>query len=104
MNLKEYIEANRINKNTFLAIHNKEDRWIIAGLQDDPRLHDYMTLNVIDACHQSDSILVIQTDYERDMQLAYFSARKERAGTAADESDSSDSRPTKKVSGKKKKK
>lgn len=103
MNLKEYIETNKVNKNTFLAIHNKDDRWIIAGLPDDPRLQDYMTLNVIDVRAQSDSILVIQTDYERSMQLAYFSVRKERRA-AADESDSSDSRTTKRVSGKKKKK
>jgi hypothetical protein len=103
VNLKEYIEANKINKNTFLAIHNKDDRWIIAGLSDDPRLQDYMTLNVTDVRAQSDSILVIQTDYEHDMQLAYFSAREERRA-AADESDSFDARPTKKVSGKKKKK
>ena len=103
MNLKEYIETNKINKNTFLAIHNKDDRWIIAGLPDDPRLQDYMTLNVTDVRHQSDSILVIQTDYERAMQLAYFSARKERRA-AADESDSSGASSTKRVSGKKKKK
>ena len=100
MNLKEYIEANKINKNTFLAIHNKDDRWIIAGLPDDPRLQDYMTLNVTDVRAQSDSILVIQTDYERAMQLAYFSARKERRAAA----DESDSRRTKRESGKKKKK
>lgn len=104
MNLKEYIEVNKINKNTFLAIHNKEDKWIIAGLPDDPRLQEYMTLKVIDVRHQSDSILVVQTDYAHDMQLAYYSARKERDVTAADESDSSDSRRTKRVSGKKKKK
>lgn len=104
MSLKEYIEANKINKNTFLAIHNKEDKWIIAGLPDDPRLQGYMTLNVIDVRHQSDSILVVQTDYERDMQLAYYSARKEHRLTAADESDSSDSRHTKRVPDKKKKK
>jgi hypothetical protein len=103
VNLKEYIEANKINKNTFLAIHNKDDRWIIAGLPDDPRLQDYMTLNVTDVRAQSDSILVIQTDYERDMQLAYFSARKERRA-AADESDSSDSKHTKTTSTRKKKK
>lgn len=103
MNLREYIETNKINKNTFLAIHNKDDRWIIAGLPDDPRLQDYMTLNVTDVRAQSDSILVIQTDYERDMQLAYFSARKERRA-AADESDFPDSRHTKRVSSKKKKK
>jgi hypothetical protein len=103
VNLKEYIEANKINKNTFLAIHNKDDRWIIAGLSDDPRLQDYMTLNVTDVRAQSDSILVIQTDYERDMQLAYFSARKERRA-AADESDSSDPKRTKTTSTRKKKK
>ncbi len=103
MNLKEYIEANKINKNTFLAIHNKDDRWIIAGLPDDPRLQDYMTLNVTDVRAQSDSILVIQTDYERAMQLAYFSARKERRA-AADESDSSDPKRTKTTSTRKKKK
>ena len=103
MNLKEYIEANKINKNTFLAIHNKDDRWIIAGLPDDPRLQDYMTLNVTDVRAQSDSILVIQTDYERAMQLAYFSARKERRA-AADESDSSDPKRTKITSTRKKKK
>ena len=103
MNLKEYIEANKINKNTFLVIHNKDDKWIIAGLSDDPRLCDYMALNVIDVRHQSDSILVIQTDYEHDMQLAYFSARKERRA-AADESDSSDSKRTKTTSARKKKK
>lgn len=100
MNLKEYIETNKINKNTFLAIHNKEDRWIIAGLPDDPRLQDYMTLNVTDVRAQSDSILVIQTDYERDMQLAYFSAQKERKAAA----DESDSRCTKTASTRKKKK
>ena len=104
MNLKEYIEANKINKNTFLAIHNKDDRWIIAGLPDDPRLQDYMTLNVTDVRAQSDSILVIQTDYERAMQLAYFSARKERRAAADESADESDSRRTKRVSGKKKKK
>jgi len=103
VNLKEYIEANKINKNTFLAIHNKDDRWIIAGLPDDPRLQDYMTLNVTDVRAQSDSILVIQTDYERAMQLAYFSARKERRA-AADESDSSDPKRTKTTSTRKKKK
>ncbi len=103
MNLKEYIEANKINKNTFLAIHNKDDRWIIAGLPDDPRLQDYMALNVTDVRAQSDSILVIQTDYERAMQLAYFSARKERRA-AADESDSSDPKRTKTTSTRKKKK
>ena len=100
MNLKEYIEANKINKNTFLVIHNKDDKWIIAGLSDDPRLCDYMALNVIDVRHQSDSILVIQTDYEHDMQLAYFSARKEHRAAA----DESDSRRTKTTSTRKKKK
>lgn len=100
MNLKEYIEANKINKNTFLAIHNKDDKWIIAGLPDDPRLQDYMTLNVTDVRAQSDSILVIQTDYERDLQLAYFSARKERRATA----DEPDSKRTKTTSTRKKKK
>lgn len=103
MNLKDYIGTNKINKNTFLVIHNKDDKWIIAGLSDDPRLQDYMTLNVIDVRAQSDSILVIQTDYGCDMQLAYFSAREERRA-AADESDSSDSKRTKRVSSKKKKK
>ena len=62
-----------------------------------------MTLNVTDVRAQSDSILVIQTDYERAMQLAYFSARKERRA-AADESDSSDPKRTKTTSTRKKKK
>ena len=100
MNLKEYIETNKINKNTFLAIHNKDDRWIIAGLSDDPRLRDYMALNVINAELRSDSILVVQTDYEQDMQMGYYSERAKRIRIA----DESDSRRTKTASVKKKKK
>lgn len=100
MNLKEYIETNKINKNTFLAIHNKEDKWIIAGLSDDPRLKDYMTLSVINAAFRSNSILVIQTDYEQDMQIGYYSERAKRSRVI----DESDSRRTKTVSIKKKKK
>ena len=101
MNLKEYIETNRINKNTFLVIHNKEDKWIIAGLSDDPRLRDYMTLNVINTERRSDLILVVQTDYEQDMQIAYYQMKAELAERVK---ANPDSRHTKIASIKKKKK
>ena len=49
MTLRDYIETNKVSKNTFIAIHNKDDKWIIAGQPDDVRLQDYMALNVISA-------------------------------------------------------
>lgn len=101
MNLKEYIDINKINRNTFLAIHNKEDKWIIAGLSDDPRLRDYMALNVINTERRSDSILVVQTDYEQDMQIAYYQMKAELAERVK---TNPDSRHTKTASAKKKKK
>lgn len=101
MNLKEYIETNKINKNTFLVVHNKEDKWIIAGLSDDPRLRDYMALNIINTERRSDLILVAQTDYEQDMQIAYYQMKAELAERVK---ANPDSRHTKTTSIKKKKK
>jgi len=79
MTLKDYIETNKVNKNTFIAIHNKDDKWIIAGQPDDVRLQDYMALNVISANPVSRSVLVVKTDYDRDMQLAYYQMKAEQA-------------------------
>jgi len=88
MNLKDYIKTNKINKDTFIAIHNKDNKWIIAGQPDDMRLQDYMALNVISAESMSRSVLVVQTDYDRDMQLAYYQMKAEQAEAAAARPDS----------------
>lgn len=101
MNLKAYIESNKINKNTFIAVHNKDNKWIIAGQPDDSRLIEYMSLEVITATQLSKSVLVVQTNYEQDMQLAYYRMKAEQAEAAAAKPDS---RRTKTTAAKKKKK
>jgi hypothetical protein len=100
MTLRDYIETNKVNKNTFIAIHNKDDKWIIAGQPDDMRLQDYMTLNVISANPISRVVLVVQTDYDRDMQIAYYQMKAEQAEAAAIRPES---RRTKSTSRRKKK-
>lgn len=101
MTLKDYIKTNKVSKDTFIAIHNKDNKWIIAGQPDDMRLQDYMALNVISANPISDSVLVVQTDYDQDMQLAYYKMKAEQAEAAAAKPDS---RHTKTTSTKRKKK
>lgn len=101
MTLRDYIETNKIHKDKFIALHNKNNKWIIAGQQDDPRLQDYMTLNVLSVDSDSCAVLVIQTDYEQDMQIAYYQMKAEQAEQAA---VNPDSRHTKTTSTKKKKK
>lgn len=101
MNLKAYIESNKINKNTFIAVHNKDNKWIIAGQSDDSRLIEYMSLEVITATQLSKSVLVVQTNYEQDMQLAYYRMKAEQAEAVAVKPDS---RFTKTTAVKKKKK
>lgn len=101
MNLKDYIKTNKVNKDTFIAIHNKDNKWIIAGQPDDTRLQDYMVLNVISAESMSRSVLVVQTYYDRDMQLAYYQMKAEQAEAAASKPDS---RHTKTESRRKRKK
>ena len=101
MTLKDYIETNKIHKDKFIALHNKNNKWIIAGQQDDPRLQDYMTLNVLSVDSDSCAVLVIQTDYEQDMQIAYYQMKAEQAERAK---ANPDSRYTKTTPTKKKKK
>lgn len=101
MTLKDYIKANKIHKDKFIALHNKNNKWIIAGQQDDPRLQDYMTLNVLSVDSDSCAVLVIQTDYEQDMQIAYYQMKAEQAERTK---ANPDSRHTKTTSTKKKKK
>ena len=101
MTLKDYIKTNKVSKDTFIAIHNKDNKWIIAGQPDDTRLQDYMALNVMSAESISRSILVVQTDYDRDMQLAYYKMKAEQAEAAAARPDS---RHTKTESKRKRKK
>jgi len=100
MTLKDYIESNKVNKNTFIAIYNKDNVWIIAGQPDDPRLQDYLALNVISADSVSSSVLVIKTDYDRNMQVAYYRMKAEQAEANAAWSES---RRTKTTAKKKKK-
>lgn len=88
MTLKDYIETNKIHKDKFIALHNKNNKWIIAGQPDDPRLQDYMSLNVISVDSESCAVLVIQTDYEQDMQIAYYQMKAEQAEQAAVNPDS----------------
>ena len=104
MSLKDYLEANKNKSKLFVALYNKEDKWIIAGLVDDSRLVDYYSYNILSESKVSANIVKLQTDYPDSMQVGYYSARRERARTAADESDSSDSKGTKRVFSKKKKK
>ena len=101
MTLKDYIETNKIHKDKFIALHNKNNKWIIAGQRDDPRLQDYMSLNVISVDSESCAVLVIQTDYEQDMQIAYYQMKTEQAELAK---ANPDSRHTKNTSKKKIKK
>ena len=101
MTLRDYIETNKIHKDKFIALHNKNNKWIIAGQQDDPRLQDYMTLNVLSVDSDSCAVLVIQTDYEQDMQIAYYQMKAEQAEQAK---ANPDSRHTKTASTKKKNK
>ena len=60
-----------------------------------------MSLEVITATKLSKSVLVVQTNYEQDMQLAYYRMKAEQAEAAAAKPDS---RRTKTTAAKKKKK
>lgn len=87
MTLKDYLDANKKNSNLFVAIYNKNDKWIICGLVDDSRLVDYYDVTVISESAVSSSIVKLVTDYDKDMQVGYYRMKAEQAESAVRFSD-----------------
>lgn len=83
MTLQEFIKTNKIHKDKFIAIYNKDKVWIICGQQDDVRLVDYMNLTVTESADVSAQIVRVYTNYEQNMQIAYYKMKAEQAESAA---------------------
>lgn len=78
MKLNEFIKTNKISKDTFIAVYNKNKTWIICGLTDDIRLVDYMDYTVLDSADVSSSIVRVTLDYDLNMQLGYYKMKAEQ--------------------------
>ena len=91
MSLKDYLEANKNKSKLFVAIYNKDDRWIIAGPVDDLRLVDYYSCNILSESKVSANIVKLQTDYPDTMQVGYYKMKAEAAATVTVKSTKTES-------------
>jgi len=71
MSLKEFISKKRINRETFIALHNKDNKWIICNTLESNRLNDYLNYNVIEDTDikLKGQIKIIKIDYAEPMSL-----------------------------------
>ncbi len=71
MSLKEFITRKRINRETFIALHNKDNKWIICNTLESNRLNDYLNCNVIEDIDikLKGQIKIIKIDYAESMSL-----------------------------------
>lgn len=81
MSLKDYLEANKNKSKLFVAIYNKDDKWIIAGPVDDSRLVDYYSYSILSESRVSTNIVKLQTNYPDSMQIGYYKMKAEAAAT-----------------------
>lgn len=77
MTLKETIKKYKLSADDFVIVHNKDSKWIIAGLRDDVRLVDYLDYNVLTEELQKNHWLLVQIDYDKNMQIAYYRMKEE---------------------------
>ena len=82
MTLAEYITTNKIKKDVFIALHNKDDIWVIYGTADDSKLVEYMNYNVL-SDKATGMVKVVQLDYDKTMSLAYYRMKEEQKATVA---------------------
>ena len=69
MTLKEFIKKNKIKTETFIAVHNKDDRWIVCDTAESPRLTDYLDMTVLDS-NVVGMVKVVKLDYAESLSLA----------------------------------
>ena len=83
MKLDEFIKTNKIHKDTFIALYNKNMKWIICGTQDDTRLVEYMSFDVEQMSDKSSGCVIClrMTTYEQEMQVAYYRMKAEERVT-----------------------
>jgi hypothetical protein len=86
MSLKDFIKKKRINRETLIALHNKDNKWLICVSLDTGRLDEYLEYEVIEDndINLKGYVKCIKLNYEPTMaldSLRYKEAQREATVT-----------------------